>query len=63
MKKIDMTTIQLDGIDTKDYPKFCDAYISSASWDNGEELTESELEEFNDENGELIHQLVFDFLF
>lgn len=39
--------IELDGVDMKDYPDFCDAYVESASF-KGVELTDEELEELND---------------
>jgi hypothetical protein len=39
--------IEIDGIDMNDYPDFCDAYISSASY-KGIDLTESQLDELND---------------
>ena len=39
--------IEIDDIDMNDYPDFCDAYISSASY-KGVELTESQLDELND---------------
>ena len=38
-----ITNIEFDGIDTKDYPDFCDAYISSADKD-GKPITNEELE-------------------
>ena len=39
--------IELDGVDIKDYPDFCDAYVESASF-NGVELTDEQLDELND---------------
>jgi hypothetical protein len=39
--------IQLDGVDIKDYPDFCDAYVESASF-KGVELTDEQLDELND---------------
>ena len=45
-KKID--NIEIDGIDTKDYPDFCDAYIVSADYD-GVAMTEEQLDEINDD--------------
>ena len=39
--------IQLDGVDMKDYPDFCDAYVESASF-KGVELTDEQLDELND---------------
>jgi hypothetical protein len=45
-KKID--NIEVDGIDTKDYPDFCDAYIVSADYD-GVPMTDEQLDEINDD--------------
>lgn len=63
MKYID---IELDGINTKDYPDFCDAFISSASvlMDNGNirEATEKELDELNQDNS-YIYDLVIERVF
>jgi len=37
--------IEIDGVDARDYPDFCDAFISRAVWkETGAELTEDELE-------------------
>ena len=45
-KKID--NIEVDGIDTKDYPDFCDAFIVSADYD-GVPMTDEQLDEINDD--------------
>jgi hypothetical protein len=45
-KKID--NIEVDGIDTKDYTDFCDAYIVSADYD-GVPMTDEQLDEINDD--------------
>ena len=55
--------IQINDIDPKDYPDFCDAYIASAIWgDTGTELTEDEIEEVN-EDRDLVHNAVHCYLF
>ena len=54
--------IEVDGIDTKDYPDFCDAYISSSDY-KGREMTEDELDLLNHEHREFVHEKVFDHLF
>ena len=41
--------IEVDGIDTQDYPDFCDAYICSATY-KGREMTELELDKLNDDS-------------
>ena len=53
-KKID--NIEVDGIDTKDYPDFCDAYISSADYD-GKPMTDKQLDEIN-EDGDFQHECI-----
>ena len=58
-KKID--NIEIDGIDTKDYPDFCDAYIVSADYD-GVPMTDKQLDEIN-EDGDFQHQCVMNDIF
>jgi len=53
--------IELDGIDTNDYPDFSDAYIVFADYD-GEPMTELMLEEIN-EDYSFIHDCVYNQLF
>lgn len=56
-----LENVEVEGIDTNDYPDFCDAYISYAEID-GVELTEDQLEEVN-EDSEFIHEKVYAKLF
>jgi hypothetical protein len=53
--------IEVDGIDTKDYPDFCDAFISSADY-NGVAMTDEQLEELN-EDYSFVHDCVYTHLF
>ncbi len=41
------TNVKFEGIDHKDYPDYCDAYIIYAE-SNGVPLTDEQLEEIND---------------
>lgn len=59
LRKIE--NIVIDGIDHKDYPDYCDAFIESADYE-GRELTDEELDELN-ENQMFVHAAVFDQLF
>jgi hypothetical protein len=53
--------IEVDGVNTTDYPDFCDAYFSAARWeDTGEELTDSELDELTELYPELLNEMAFD---
>ena len=56
-----ITEIELDGVDRRDYPDFCDAFICAAVWkDSGKALTNEELERVDaDGVHELVHQRLF----
>lgn len=47
-KEVEVGSIVIDGIDTSDYPDFCDSYISSCEFVDGTELNDSELEELKE---------------
>ena len=61
-KERKIVDIEIDGIDTKDYPDFCDAYISGACYNDGTPLTEEELEELN-EDRDLVYENVISYLY
>lgn len=54
--------IEIDDIDTRDYPDFCDAYISCAAYDDGTLLTEEELVLFEEKYEGLAQELAFDYI-
>lgn len=54
-------SVEVEGIDTRDYPDFSDAYISYAEI-NGREATEEELQELSDDS-QLVYELVWERLF
>ncbi len=50
--KLDYTLIddiEVDGLDYKDAPDFCDAFIASATY-NGRDMTEAELDALNEDS-------------
>ena len=44
-----ITDVDVDGVDTRDYPDFCDAYICWAFYD-GRPMTEEELDILNEDS-------------
>jgi hypothetical protein len=62
-KIVDRSSIEIDGIDTQDYPDFCDAYISYAQFDDSVELNDKELEILQEKLYEDMNQMVMDILF
>lgn len=56
LEGVNYGSIELDGIDSDDYPDFVDAYVISAEFEDGTPLSEEELEQLTDElyqSGEL----------
>ena len=65
MEKIDftqVTNVSVDGIDTRDYPDFCDAFIESANY-KGEPMSEEMIDYINDVHSDFVHECVYDQLF
>lgn len=61
----EIADVDVDGIDYKDYPDFCDAYIESASvLDSGEwrEATDKELEILS-EDRDFVYEQVQNYLY
>lgn len=48
-----ITITEYDGIDFSDYPEFCDAFVSKAQYQNGQPLTDQEMDEIEVSNEDL----------
>jgi len=62
---LEVADFEVDGIDPRDYPDFCDAYIADASiLENGKwrEATEQELDELSNDS-DLVYEQVENFLY
>lgn len=51
-----ISNVQVAGINTKDYPDFCDAYIEDADYD-GQPMTDEQLELIN-QDGDFVYEQV-----
>ena len=51
---------EVGGVEGDDYPDFSDAFFSYAEFEDGTPLSDEELEQLGDENGEMINQLAQD---
>ena len=60
ISKID--NVQLDGIDTNDYPDFVDAYIVSADYD-GNKMSDDMIDYINENLSEFVYECVLNELF
>ncbi len=61
MNYLKITNVYVDGIDTSDYPDFCDAFIASAEYD-GEDMTDEQLDEIN-EHYDFVYECVMNQIF
>ena len=55
-----ITNYQIDGVDKKDYPDFCNAYLSYAEDKNGKPLSDNELLEWEKINYEEFYQMLLE---
>ena len=58
--------IEIDGVDTRDYPDFCDAYINNMWLVDGNEVreaTDAGLDDINDNERDFVYEQVWDSLF
>lgn len=57
----EVNDVEVDGVDSRDYPDFSDTYISHAVFaDTGEELTDEQLEELMDQNSDAVWEMAFE---
>ena len=61
LNNLEVTDVQVDGIDLKDHPDYVMAYIESAKFvSSGKELNDEQLVELLEENSELFYEDVMD---
>jgi hypothetical protein len=60
IKKI--SSVKFGGIDHKDYPEYCDAYIEEFDYD-GEPATDEQIEYLNTEATDIVYDLLMNHLF
>ena len=62
-KFVNWCSLEVEGVDTRDYPDFCDCWISYGEWADGTPLTESELEDIPEEYSDLAYEVAIDSIF
>lgn len=55
-----VVNLEVDGVDSRDFPDFCDAYFSYACYEDGTQLTDDELNEITDLHGDVVNQMAFE---
>lgn len=57
-----ITNIEIEGIDYKDAPDFCDAFISYAEY-NGEEMTDEQADDLNESYEDFVYEQVQNWIY
>ena len=60
--KMKLTDYEIEDVKSWDYPDFCDAYISYAEDENGNEMTEEQIQEWTENNEEEFYEMVLESL-
>ena len=58
----EVCNLEIDGVDSTDYPDFCDAYINYACYVDSTPLSDDEINQLNEMYPELINQMAFESL-
>jgi hypothetical protein len=61
-KEVDTDSLEIDGVDMRDYPDFADAYFSDGRFMDGSEMSQNELDQLRDEQGQLLYDRIQDSL-
>ena len=56
-RTINIASLEIEGVDSRDYPDFCDAQFSYAVFEDGDELTDDELEELTEEYADVVNMM------
>ena len=60
---IDWQSLEIDGVDIRDYPDFCDAYVCYGLDINGSPLTDAALDYINDKHSDIVYDLAMGSIF
>jgi hypothetical protein len=62
MDDVDIYGLEVENIDTGDYPHFVDSYVSGGYKKDGTPLTDEELDYINEWHREIVEMLTYDHL-
>jgi len=58
-----VVNVEIDGVDMRDYPDFCDAYFSYAEYADGVKLSDDELDQLTDQNREQLNEMALESIY
>lgn len=60
--QINWRSVEIEGVDGRDYPDFCDAYFSYAEYEDGTVLTDDQLEELCEAHADRLNEMAYESL-
>lgn len=61
-KEVDLASLEVEDVDVADYPDFSDAFLSAGSFKDGTDMTDEEMQAFQDEYPDIVHELAHESL-
>lgn len=58
-KEVSLGSLEVDGVDPRDYPDFADVFFSSGEFIDGTPLSEEDLDYLNEHHGDLAWDYAF----
>jgi hypothetical protein len=55
--------LSVEGVDPRDYPDFCDAYLIGGTYTDGTPLTDNEMDDLTDKYGDVVNEMAFNSLY
>ena len=62
-KPVNLKSLEVDGVDTRDYPDFSDAYLTYAEFEDGTPLSDAEIDLFQNKHDDVVYQVAYNSLF
>jgi len=58
-KVVDTGSLEIDGVDGRDAPDFCDAFFSAGEFKDGTKMSDDELNELADEHPDILEEMIY----
>ena len=56
---VEVGSLEIDGVDHRDAPDFCDAYFSAGQFEDGTKMSDEELNELADEHPDILQEKIY----
>ena len=57
---VDVSSLEIDGVDYRDAPDFCDAFFSAGQYEDGTKMSDEDLDALKENHPNLFYDLIYD---